>query len=185
MHDKFKITVFFILVFSGVGLRLLCRDIPNFAPVAALALYSGFFFRNSWFAALIPISVLTITNLYLGGYESWVVMLSVYACLILPVLFGKKLLSQKVDGQFSVPTVMGLTLFGSLLFFFVTNYASWLYWYPKTVSGFVECYMAAIPFFRFTLMGDFFFCFVFFSAHALATRFVSSNATAPLKLEQS
>lgn len=167
MSDRFKIVFFFVLVFSGIGLRLLCRDIPNFAPVAALSLFSGFLFSGLWVAVLVPFSVLVISNLCFGGYDSWGVMLSVYGCLILPVFFGRQLLRSENSQRPAVSKVFGLTLLGSLLFFFVTNYASWTYWYPQTVNGLIECYVAAIPFFRYTLMGDVFFAVVFFGAHAL------------------
>jgi hypothetical protein len=121
MNNRLKISCFFLLVFAGVSLRLLCRDIPNFAPVGALALFAGFFFRSYLIAAMVPVSVITISNLQLGGYENVWVMISVYVCFI--------------------------------------------------------CYVAAIPFFRYTLAGDFFFCFVFFGGYELVTRLLMSAQT--------
>ncbi|MEC9092960.1 MAG: DUF6580 family putative transport protein, partial [Planctomycetota bacterium] len=157
MSDRFKTTFFFLLVACGVGLRLLCRDIPNFAPVAALSLFSGFLFRNWLVAALVPISVLAISNLQLGGYESGPVMLSVYACFLLPSLIGKKFLQTDSSESIPILSALGFSLGGSFLFFLVTNYSAWIAWYPKTLEGLIDCYGAAIPFFRHTLLGDSFF----------------------------
>ena len=44
----------------------------------------------------------------------------------------------------------GATLGGALIFFFVTNFADWylLNMYAKTWQGLLDCYVAAIPFFR-------------------------------------
>ena len=181
MNDRFKITFFFTLIAAGVALRLLCQDIPNFAPVAALALFAGFVFQSWIYAAMVPVAVLAITNIYLGGYDDWLVMLSVYACLILPTVFGKRFLQSDKNEIAPVLPVIGFSFAGSLMFFFVTNYAAWLSpWYPNTWSGFIECYVAALPFFRYTLMGDLFFCFAFFGAHALVVRFSSAKVWRPV-----
>jgi hypothetical protein len=53
--------------------------------------------------------------------------------------------------------IAGATLAEALLFYFVTNFADWYYFdsYAKTWHGLVECYVAAIPFFRRgTLLAD-------------------------------
>lgn len=48
-------------------------------------------------------------------------------------------------------------LLSSLSFFIITNLGVWLIGYPKNISGLVECYTLALPFFRNSLIGDFFF----------------------------
>ena len=184
MNERLKITLFFALIFCGVGLRLLCRDLPNFAPVAALSLFAGFIFRIWWFAILVPLSVLSITNIYLGGYESWPVMVSVYSCLLLPALAGRRFLQSGEHHAASLKAVVGFSLMGSILFFFVTNYAAWVQWYPCTWSGFVECYAAAVPFFRYTLAGDLFFGALFFGGHAVVVHWLNARQSAPMLAAQ-
>lgn len=176
MNELARISLFFILVLSGVGLRLLFRDLPNFAPVAALSLFAGYFFRHIGMAILVPISVMAITNACLGGYPSWAVLLSVYGCLTVPALLGQRFLATGDHRRVaSITAVMGWSLASSLLFFFVTNYASWVQWYPPTWSGFVDCYVAAIPFFRYTLAGDVFFSALFFGGHAVAVHLLPAG----------
>jgi hypothetical protein len=75
--------VLVVLVVSGVALRLLFRDLPNFAPVAALAMFSGFFFRG-WLVALsAPLMVMSLSNLVIGGYHP-ALMVAVYGMLAIP-----------------------------------------------------------------------------------------------------
>ena len=47
-----------------------------------------------------------------------------------------------------------MTVFASLIFFVITNFAVWLVWdfYPKTFDGLILCYAAGLPFLRNTLM---------------------------------
>jgi hypothetical protein len=40
--------------------------------------------------------------------------------------------------------------------------------YPKTGAGLAECFLAAIPFFHYTLLGDLFYVGVLFGAFELA-----------------
>jgi len=65
----------------------------------------------------------------------------------------------------------GASLFSSIMFFVVSNFAVWAsYWgtmYDKTLSGLATCYVAAIPFFRHNLTEDLVFTAIFFSIPVL------------------
>ncbi len=64
----------------------------------------------------------------------------------------------------------GASLFSSIVFFLVSNFAVWASWrtlYPATLQGLAACYAAAIPFFRHTLTADLVFTAVFFSIPVL------------------
>ena len=65
------------------------------------------------------------------------------------------------------------TLVASLLFFLVSNFGSWLGQalpYGYSFSGLINCYIAAIPFYRGTLAGDLLFTGGLFAAHAVLSR---------------
>ncbi len=166
--------VFVALVALGAGLRVFFQDLPNFAPVAALALFSGYFFRH-WLTALaVPLSVMLISDCFIGGY-SWQVMAVVYASLALPVgLRGllRRLVPPKRDGLTSaVVATAGLitcALGSSLMFYMTTNFACWI-WFDvdHSLAGLLRNYIAALPFFRFTIAGDLLFAFALFGGHAL------------------
>jgi hypothetical protein len=166
-----------VLITAGVALRLVFRDIPNFAPVAALALFAGYYFRNAGWALLVPLSVMTISDTVLGGYD-WPMMMLVYGMLALPVALRGWLrqafdLRQKSGSQVWAPLagLFGCGLVSSVLFFVVTNFGVWCCWpgtYERSIAGLWHCYVAAIPFFRFTLAGDLIFAVVLFGSYALA-----------------
>lgn len=67
----------------------------------------------------------------------------------------------------------GTAVGASLLFFLVTNFGSWLEQalpYGYSFDGLVNCYVAAVPFYRGTFLGDIGFSVVLFGAHAVLSR---------------
>jgi hypothetical protein len=162
------------LVLLGSSLRLLLRDIPNFAPVAALGLFAGFWFRQRVVAMSLPLSVMLISDLVLGAYQ-WQMMTIVYSMLLLPALCGGPLrrhFEKRQGRQIWRPTATLLicSLSASLAFFAVTNFGAWLWFdsYPRTFAGLAQCYLAALPFFRYTIAGDLLFGTVLFGSYASA-----------------
>ena len=72
--------------------------------------------------------------------------------------------------------VAGCSLVASILFFVVTNLGHWyLYDHPRTIAGFGQCYLQAIPFFRYTLGSDLLFGLTLFGSYG----FVSSYLALP------
>jgi hypothetical protein len=140
-------TVLVVLVVATVGLRVLLRDVPNFAPVAGVALFAGYYFRSGWLAALVPLSVLWFSDLFLGGYQP-LLMLTVYGLLTMPVLLRGYLRRHlRLDGSVRgvLGSLVGLLTCGlacSLLFFLASNLMTWFVtpWYPRTVNGLLYCY---------------------------------------------
>ncbi len=164
------IRTFFLLALAG--LAVVSRLIPhpmNFAPVAALALFGGAYFDRR-FAFVLPFAVLIVSDFFLGFYDgiAWV-----YGSFFLVSLVGWGLRGRK-----SVAAVAGSTLLGSVLFFVVTNFGVWLGGglYSPDMAGLLDCYVAAIPFFRNSLAGDAFYVTLLFGAAELAARRVPALA---------
>ena len=151
---EFIIVIVFILI--GVSLRLLPHP-PNFAPIVAIALFGGVYLSRKA-AFLLPILIMIISDIFIGYYEPKL-MASVYGSFLLCVALGFWLKRHK-----KWYTVLGSSIFGSLIFFFLTNFAVWAFtpWYAKTISGLIQCYLMALPFFKNTLLGDLFYVAVFF-----------------------
>jgi hypothetical protein len=168
--------VFAGLVLAGAGARIWFRELPNFAPIAAMALFAGYFFRTRGVAVLVPLAAMLLSDAVIGGYE-WQIMLVVYGMLALPVVFGG-LLKQwlriepgRLSGTLaSAGGLFGLSLLSSVLFFLATNLACWLWSeiYDTTWPDLVRCYANALPFFRHTLLGDTVFASALFGGYALA-----------------
>ncbi|MEI7907009.1 MAG: DUF6580 family putative transport protein, partial [Bacteroidota bacterium] len=78
----------------------------------------------------------------------------------------------------SVGITAGSTLAGSVLFFVVTNFGVWQSgtFYPMTMGGLVECYAAAVPFFRNALVGDVFYVTVLFGSYELAMKYLPNTS---------
>ncbi len=69
----------------------------------------------------------------------------------------------------SVSRAVAIGFGTSIIFFLVSNFVSWLHQalpYGYSGEGLWNCYIAAIPFYRGTLLGDVGFSAVFFGTHA-------------------
>jgi hypothetical protein len=67
-------------------------------------------------------------------------------------------------------------LSSSLLFFLVSNFVCWLppqTRYANSFQGLIDCYIAGIPFFRGTILGDLVFTGTLFGAYAVLSRVYS------------
>jgi len=71
----------------------------------------------------------------------------------------------------SIVRVTGAVLASSVAFFTVSNFGMWASgYYPRTWDGLVQCYTAALPFFRNTLASDVLYSAALFGGHALLSR---------------
>jgi len=154
-----KIVIFVILVSLGSMFRLLPHP-WNFTPIAAIALFSGVYLGKKY-AFFAPILAMFLSDIFLGFY-SWKLMLTVYGSFALIGLIGLVMKKYK-----SLETILAGSLSGSVLFFLVTNLAIWQFtnWYPRTLSGLIQCYILALPFFRNALLGDLFYNGIFFGVY--------------------
>lgn len=141
----------FILIALGVSTRLLPHP-ANFAPIAAIALFSGLYLPKR-FAIIVPAAALLLSDIVLGFY-TWQVVVSVYACFALTGIMGLYLAKQKNFATIALGTILA-----SIIFFLVTNWAVWAFgtMYPHTTSGLMQSYIMALPFFRNSLLGDIFY----------------------------
>lgn len=128
---------------------------PNLVPVGAIALFAGYVIKNKWGIA-IPVVIMALSDFYIGYHDTmWFVYGSYIAIALLGRVFASRL---------SLPTVVLLSISSSILFYIVTNFGVWLMgtMYTKDVSGLMQSYVYAIPFFRATLVGDLVFNGVLF-----------------------
>lgn len=149
-----------IMIFAAAFTRLIPHP-PNFTAVGAIALFGGAYFSDKRFALIIPITAMLLTDLIIGFHD---VMLSVYLSFLLIVGIGI-VLSRNIK----LRNVAAASLLSSILFFVITNFQVWLQstLYPKDISGLIACYVAAIPFFHYSLLGDLFFVGVLFGFFAV------------------
>jgi hypothetical protein len=164
-------SVFLILALCGSFWRVTMEELPNFAPVAALAIFAGYYFRSLLVAACLPVTVMLASNYFVGGYEVRS-MLVVNLSLTLPVLAGMLIRrgsrSEQTPGRRYYWGAALSSLAASCWFFLASNFGTWLWsgMYDMTLAGLVRCYVNAVPFFRETLAGDFLFTAVLFGGRA-------------------
>jgi hypothetical protein len=147
IFSKKQIVIILFIVVAAI-MRVL-PHIPNVSPITAMALFSGVYFTNKKFAFIVPMLAMLISDLFLGFST---ITLFVYLEFLLVSFIGV------YSKNISVKTI----LISSISFFVITNFGVWLIGYPKTMTGFLECYTLAIPFFRNSLIGDFFYAGVMY-----------------------
>ena len=160
-----RILALLAAILTAAALRLIPHP-PNFTPIGAMALFSGAYLGRKGLAFVAPLAAMLLSDAILGFHSG---MPFVYASVALIVLIGSL-----VASRITALTVVGAALASSVLFFIVTNFGTWLVsgMYPLTGAGLAACYVAAIPFFQNTAVGDLFYCAVLFGGFALLERAV-------------
>ncbi|MBU4284992.1 hypothetical protein KKF60_00535 [Patescibacteria group bacterium] len=156
-----KVIPFLAIAFVVIGAALrFAPHFPNFAPIAAMALFGGVYL-NKKYALIVPIVAIFVSDLFIGFYDAKL-MAGVYLSFILVGLIGLFIKKHK-----NIGTIIGGTVLGSVLFFLITNFAVWAFysWYPHTLNGLSQCFTMALPFFRGTLIGDLFYVAILFGVY--------------------
>jgi hypothetical protein len=159
---------------------------PSFSAVYALAFCAGVYFtgRTAWW---LPLTTLLITDVALNMYYwsrgwdvwAWPVLryqLANYAAYIVLIAFGRRF-----KPQTSFLSLLGGGIFGALLFYLITNTASWLFnpfanpEYSKTIFGWLTALLTGTKgwpqtweFFRNTLFSGALFTALFVAASKLS-----------------
>lgn len=149
----------FILI--GATARVIPHP-PNFTPIGALALFGGVYLERKQ-ALILPMLAMVFSDLVIG-FDSLPVRISVYGSFLIAIFIGfwlKKHLNLK--------NLVISSLSASIIFFVITNFTVWVFgtMYTKDLTGLVEAYTLAIPFFRNTVFGDLFYSGFFFGAYEL------------------
>lgn len=139
---------------------------PNFAPVAAMALFGGAMFRNKLMAFAAPLTAMLLSDIVIemtmgwGFYDGqWIN----YAAFVLVTALGLLLRS-----GINVGRVAGAAVGSSLLFFFISNLGPFFYGtYEKSLGGLLLCYEMALPFLQMTMLGDLAYSAALFGGFAL------------------
>lgn len=164
---RFLVLVGMIAV--AVGFRLLAFFVPtlglyNYSPVEAIALFGGAYFLDRRLAFLVPLGAMLVSDVIIGLHALLPV---VYGCIALTTLLGFNLRNRVGAGRVAAYGVVSATLF-----FVVTNFFVWLLgsMYPHDGAGLVACYVAAIPFYKNTLVGTALWSVLMFGGFELLRR---------------
>ncbi|HEV3023154.1 MAG TPA: DUF6580 family putative transport protein [Pirellulales bacterium] len=156
-----SLAVFCGLVALAVSVRLI-SETPNFNAVTAAALFAGFYFQRRLTAVCVPLAAMTISDMFLGGYDKYV-MAAVYGSLLVPIAWRSMLRSGLTPSRVGLGAVSS-----SVAFYVLTNGAVWYAWYPHTTDALARCYTIALPFFANSLASDALFAAGLFGLYALS-----------------
>lgn len=160
--------VFCLLIGIGVAGRL-GEPTWCFTPTAAAAIFAGMYFARWPIAVLVPLTILAISDLMLPAHNSVPVLICTYAIMILPVGLGRLQRGEQSRWR-SIVKWMVFGFVPATLFYLVTNFAVWAFQsdYEKSLAGLAQCYLAAVPFYRWMLAGDVFYLTVLIACWAIA-----------------
>lgn len=162
----------------ALGLLLLAtlsRLVPflpdNFSPIGAIGLFGAAYFSRRPVLLAVPFAALFLSDLFINNvlyseyFEGFAFITSwwIYAAFALVMGVGYMMLRH----QATPLRVITASVSGSLVFFLVTNFSTWMQttMYPKTAAGLMACYTAGLPFLQNTMTGDLFFCAALFGTY--------------------
>lgn len=171
MKTRYQLLIAILLV----ALLILSRvysPVTNFTAVGAVAIFSGFLLGAKRGIAVIFSGMLLSDVLSEGLYDAGT-MIAVYLALFTCVLIGQKKInfgfsSVKINGLLSVFTK---AISAGVVFYLISNLGVWLFsgMYAINIGGLLECYVLAIPFFKFTWLGDVSFSLLLFGSYYAIT----------------
>lgn len=159
MNISFRIKIISVLalIVFGVASRFL-PHMWNFTPLTAIALFASAYLGLRY-SVFVLVGIMLISDIFLGFYQ-WQTMIAVYSSFAVAGIIGVCIDKKKINNIF-----LG-SIGSSLVFFFATNWSVWMFgtMYEHSLSGLMQSYMMAIPFFRNSLAGDLFYTGVLFGA---------------------
>jgi hypothetical protein len=128
---------------------------------------------------------MVLSDAFIGfySYVYWV-----YGTIIILALVGLWLRERVKSGSTGkkIGYIFGTTLASSVIFFIITNFGVWTsgMFYEMTLSGLMQSYTAAIPFFRNSLMGDLVYVTAMFGIYELVKRFAGESSLQESKIRK-
>lgn len=165
------------LIFTAVISRIIPHPF-NVTPLIAVSLFAGAKFKDTKWAFIIPAVSFFMSDVilsYMNHYDLFHdTIFFTYASIVLIVLLGRILNNQK----FSFGKTFGLTIASSLLFFIISNFGVWLFgnMYSMNIEGLINCYVMAIPFNKYSVLGDLFFVAVLFGTYEFVSAKYFTNS---------
>jgi len=152
--EIFPVTLILVLVLA----RLIPHP-PNFTPIIAVAIMSGYLFKNIYLSFATLTIAMLLADSFIGFYDN---IFFVYVALLFIVYIFYKI-SKKINFK----NLFIFSFAGSLIFFIVSNFGVWALGspgvydipYEQNLKGLMECYVLAIPFFKNTLISTLLFTY--------------------------
>jgi len=177
-------TIVSLVTIVAIALYRIAPHPWNVAPVGALFALSGLYLGRSWNSWATPFAAVLASDALV--YWNWDGSLFHPDRLIDYLAFALVLLAARACARHGLGARICAVLAAPVIFYLVSNFGVWLgseRLYPHTPGGLIDCYVAAIPFFRGTLAGDWLFGLTGLLAIERIPRFIDRKiAAAPSAL---
>ena len=167
-------TVLILMIVAAVAMRFVTykyQVLSNFTPVGAVALFGGAYFTDKWKAYLVPLLTLFVSDVVINYlYTSKLELFYdgavwTYVCFAIFVFIGSFIKKATLVN-------VSLASLVSVIVHWLLIDLTWLYssltLYPRTLAGYGQALVAAIPFEKNMLLGDALFCTLLFGGFELA-----------------
>ncbi len=174
----------FVFLALALACKLKAIDLAaNFALFGALSIFCGAYLRGvaAWAIPLFGIALsdflgnfLKIPGVHNYDFQSMMLNYAGFAAMV-----GVGHLLRYRD---STEYVLGSAFLGSILFFVISNFGCWLdpiMKYDRSASGLLNCYVMAIPFFKYTILSDVIFTLLFVFTHRTALSLKAEHSNVP------
>ena len=161
----------YLLTAAGLQPELSTSYPWSFTPMLAICLFAGALLANRWVSCGVLLGSLLLSDFAIWGitgHFNWAFYPTLpinYCCFLAIAVLGDTTLAANLSGGrvWGKSLIMGLA--ASIGYFVVTNFVSWISLpeYTKDLSGLVQCYTLAIPFYRNTLLGTLIYTAILFS----------------------
>lgn len=182
-QNSTSIIIAVLLVVAAAISRVLLYPNYNFSPMVGMAIFAGATFTNKKLAFALPIAAMLLSDVMFemmsagSGFWGWgqLVGYGIFALITLLAFTLKKV---------SAPKVIGYSLVSSVIFYVLSNLSFFVFdnpvyhTYSQNLSGFINCYVAAIPFFRTSIVADLVYSGVLFGAYYLIENYTAKKAIA-------
>lgn len=178
-----------IAIFTFIAVAAITRMLPhppNFTPLMAMALFGGAYVSDKKWAYILPLLAMLVSDFGLqvmywshlrefAGFHSG--MIWVYGAML-----GIAFLGTNLRNNVKVGSLAATGLAASAWFFIITNLGVWASgMYGYSAAGLGACYVSALPFFHYTLLGNVVFITALFGGFELAKRQFPKLATVTAK----
>lgn len=166
------ITPRFLFIAAAIFVAAISRlfpHIPNFTPIAAMALFGAVYFDNKITAVFIPLVTMVLSDIALELITGWGfhnTIVYVYSAFLITSFVGFW-----VKRNTNIQTIAVGSITSSALFFIITNFGVWAAGgFAGGLAGLNITYVMGIPYFAPTLIGDVFFNAILFGTFYIAQR---------------
>jgi len=153
----------------------------NFSPIIAMAIFSGAIIKDRKWSFIVPLAAMFLSDLVFEfsgiaqGFWGWgqVAHYGIYAFITFFAFNFRK---------WSIQNIAFFTLSGSVLFFLLSNTTFFFidnriyHLYQQNTQGYINCLIAAVPFFKTAVIADMTYSIILFGSFFLAQRYTFKSA---------